>query len=1088
MLNQGSYKKLFSGIILSALPSLSFAIDMDFYTYGGFSEMLQAFTRVALVFNDGLYESMIFVAVMMGLFFGGSISYARSLLTQQSGPVFGLGWLVTTFFGFAIYAGLVLPKGTLHLYDPVQNRYEAIDEVPDIIVATAGFLNHVERTLIQIVDNGSAYPYGRDAGGERFNLLYHIPKTIHTMNDEYMNKSLRRYYKDCGEVALSSDEFDVDENELKHTSTDLFDTFEKFASDGNPTIVYSEGNKAGETMSCTEAWETISTEINDVEYFNQWKEQACAQSGYDVSNAAVLGRCEDNMDTLGLSAFNVNLSHINLLRTLYLAEMVQEAIYDIDPDLKLIKYANRSAMNEGFAISLVANQWLPTIRSTTYALILGCLPLVLLLVVTPLLTKALWTYFGLFLFMTIWGFTDAMIHRAAMDQAITVINHLQRHNIGMESIMMMPDAAQKALAVFGKARSIGVMLAASLSALLFKFSSYSFSNISSRFAENNDRQAEMAAQKTQTPEGMGETTSALRSAVAESGGVAAMGFRDMALAGMTQQNINMQEHNALNKNASEQGTDLLNASDQIANIRAGATIGRTDETTQITEHLGGDATSIGDIRNTSATIAGEEFKQSAGATLGTKNGYEQMGSNSLDGSILRSSMDSKQDYARNLQMVDMIDYMNNQRTNSGGSALSVEDSYKEIAGFELARMRGEIGASGGDAANLEHYTQSSSTQSLSSMQGLLQEISNSDYSLEQVSSVSGQIDALRAIGKNDAINELNPDLLSLSERYNMISETARAEAITNNSANYGGAEAVLEAKAYTDTATDIAHTMQKINQADILDTDIVSSEMATAGAHRSAALTEQQTENLASKGVINESASGSGVGHFSIDEHGAVATSTHTSGQSSTENNSVTIDDSYNINMGSNYTGQQTTRALIYEEDTQKLADELERVHKNEGDLITFTDTLGYQLSAMISSQEVKSDEWGLGGGINIGLGSKNGSSPISAGVGGNGNISTSAKDQDSYNSQFYIAEKALEESREEAEKDMRSRGISTDSDEYNDSYYHSYAENLQNIASKIDHLDKEQLKDVTWNSDRVNSLFNEINRPPTRGERKHGR
>lgn len=52
----------------------AFAMDMEYYTYGGFGPITQAFTRLALIFSDAGYIGLFAVVTVMG-FLAGAISW-----------------------------------------------------------------------------------------------------------------------------------------------------------------------------------------------------------------------------------------------------------------------------------------------------------------------------------------------------------------------------------------------------------------------------------------------------------------------------------------------------------------------------------------------------------------------------------------------------------------------------------------------------------------------------------------------------------------------------------------------------------------------------------------------------------------------------------------------------------------------------------------------------------------------------------------------------------------------------------------------------------------------------------------------------
>ena len=59
------YLLVSAGVLLSAGSAL--ALDMEYYTYGGFNPIVQAFIRIALIFSDASYQGLIFGSSSFGV-------------------------------------------------------------------------------------------------------------------------------------------------------------------------------------------------------------------------------------------------------------------------------------------------------------------------------------------------------------------------------------------------------------------------------------------------------------------------------------------------------------------------------------------------------------------------------------------------------------------------------------------------------------------------------------------------------------------------------------------------------------------------------------------------------------------------------------------------------------------------------------------------------------------------------------------------------------------------------------------------------------------------------------------------------------
>ena len=131
---------------LLSSPGTAAGLELDYYTYNGFAETVGAFQRLALIFNDNEYVYLIFIAVVLGIVFAAMTAGVRALQAGGNGNT--LSWALMVFIGVALFKGLVIPKGTMHVYDPVRNAYQAVGGVPDLIIFIAGGMNKVERVVV----------------------------------------------------------------------------------------------------------------------------------------------------------------------------------------------------------------------------------------------------------------------------------------------------------------------------------------------------------------------------------------------------------------------------------------------------------------------------------------------------------------------------------------------------------------------------------------------------------------------------------------------------------------------------------------------------------------------------------------------------------------------------------------------------------------------------------------------------------------------------------------------------------------------------------------------------------------------------
>ncbi len=175
----------------------AYALTMDFYTYGGFEPVTNAFLKIALIFSDNNYKALFFTIVIIGMLFGALATFYAIARGSRTSP---LSWAIPVLIGVVIYFALIIPQGNIVVYDPVVNRFQNIGGIPDGIVAVAGISNRIERGLVDIIYTSAtptSYRYQDYAGGIGFNVLLKATAFPLQLPNQYMDKSLRNYINDC---------------------------------------------------------------------------------------------------------------------------------------------------------------------------------------------------------------------------------------------------------------------------------------------------------------------------------------------------------------------------------------------------------------------------------------------------------------------------------------------------------------------------------------------------------------------------------------------------------------------------------------------------------------------------------------------------------------------------------------------------------------------------------------------------------------------------------------------------------------------------------------------------------------------------
>lgn len=502
------------------------AVDMDFYTYNGFSETVAAFRRLSLMMSDNAFLVFAAVFAIAGVSFGALSTGFKGMSGEQVNPV---AFFIPVAVGLALFKGAVLPTGTVHVYDPVRNAYEPVGDVPDLIVVIAGGLNKIERGIIEIADTASANPYSDNAGAINFALIK--AATSAEVKDWYLQQSLVNYYISCGGPYMGTSDTGARQR-LMHASTDLMNEFAQWTNAALSTVYHPPGDDRGETRSCTDAWSGtggLASRVVDPVTFADVTASICRQAGFNVADGAQDAKCKSLLQE-STELYNVTPgSELPFLRSVLLAGAVSRAMNSADVDRSMRSLVNRQVMAEGLGNAEAMGQWIPKVRAFMLAVVLGVVPLTLLFLVTPLFKPALMLTIGLFAWLALWGIGDGIAVQMAYDAAFEAFNEIRRQQLGVEAIMMSPEGSVQALGIFGKSRSTALAMASVLAFGLFKFGGYALTGLGQQWQNNIENAGDQAGRQQLLPEQNAQVQQSMMG-VAGTMGQAASGFRQGSLA------------------------------------------------------------------------------------------------------------------------------------------------------------------------------------------------------------------------------------------------------------------------------------------------------------------------------------------------------------------------------------------------------------------------------------------------------------------------------------------------------------------------------------------------------------------------------
>lgn len=532
---------LASALLLQAVPAWA-ALNMEYYTYGGYSAVVTAFQKIALIFSDAGYQALFFVVIVAAIFLGVMSTWFGAMRGAKVSP---LGWAPPILLGVGLYLAFVVPKGNLTIYDPLMNRFQTVGNIPDGLVMVAGSLNLIERGLVDIIDtSGNVEGFTRTGGGLGFNMLYQATKGGFGLGNSYIGQSMRRYVKDCVLFEIQRPGTTLTTEQIKKNSQDFLSDLAAANSPSIYTVYYSTAKPEGESMSCQAAYSAINTFLGTASNLQDVVTQTCSSIGFNVTNPNELTRCRSNLSDFVGYLYNgaISVGPEAFMRQIGMMEALDDVLKEDNPDLALQAMSNRGIMTSGMSMGLVANEWLPVMRAVFTAVAIGLVPFLCLFLPTGIVGKATGLIAGFFIWLTCWGITDAIMHGIALDYSVQAMEYIRAHNLGYNAIMMFPSYTEKALAMFGFIRTAGIMLATVMTGMLVSFGGHALSMMASNVQGTLQGQAGQAGMASADPIGHMQARQQLMNTAIQQGSVNAwdnMGkqrFQEAAALGSTEMN------------------------------------------------------------------------------------------------------------------------------------------------------------------------------------------------------------------------------------------------------------------------------------------------------------------------------------------------------------------------------------------------------------------------------------------------------------------------------------------------------------------------------------------------------------------------
>lgn len=613
---------------LMVISPAALALDAEYVVMGGFTTIVNAFTRVKLMFNDNQYQMLVAAFVVLGAVSGLLIKSAKgSMEYLETGKgQMGVGWLGMTILGTMLYFGLVQNKGTIHIYDQSRNQYQAVSGIPDLMITLAGVTNQVYQAFVDMANRNTATTTRFTGEGTPIKMLLGMLNRNGAQFDPYLTANIKFMWNQCAPIAQARG---FDPHTLKTGSAvlDVVSALAPLRNQAAYTVWYSPSNPAGASITCDQAYVTLKSDLGNPAAYSAKLQDICVKNGYQSGNAVQLADCRSRMEEglqtiFGASGLSLNTAMSNVV----VSQAITDAMLQNNPDVAATMLANRSMINGGMADAVTNPEWLSSIMSGVIAIILAVTPMLLLLCFTPIMGKAFTLMTGLWVFITVWQVADVVLLQASMDEILTAMNDLRSMGLGIDAMQLGPTSAMKSMAVMASARESAVTVAVIVSSL-FGISAYGLSGFGQKAMSRLDRVTEETSDKAFTNEGRAGQIDAMR-----------RGEAGLKTAGEFGGNIDMMS----NASAFRDSSDIYSANSQtsalggtsMASQRAGA----VDAGRSVGNTLGYENGNAGAGFSNAAETSMISAQASMGESLGQKDAAMANDSNVADQSRLTSGV------------------------------------------------------------------------------------------------------------------------------------------------------------------------------------------------------------------------------------------------------------------------------------------------------------------------------------------------------------------------------------------------------------------------------------------------------------------
>lgn len=442
-------------------------MQFEYYVYGDFRSAVNAFHMVANLFSNHTYQSWFTVVMLLTIAAFAFQAAAERIFGAKASDAI---WIKRVMIGTVLYSIFMVPTVTLHVYDPVKNKYEAVGGVPAGVGLIAGLTNGFTREISELIETaGSPIMHIDDIGfGHGYEMLSAISAlgSIGVVQDMNLANTLKDYFNNCVDQMQVHGDLDVNgmwngngKDLLENITTDyrMFNT-----------IIYRDTGQ--ESVYCAEASGYINTELRKPERVNKAFSVFCSRMNYDPSDTQEYLMCRQKFRGVYEAFGTTNTVGYNETNMFASAVVAQIYLTDgINAGVERAKEIARSMATASDAVSgAMAADFMPMIQGMVATILISLFVIVaLLMYVAPM--DAFKFYFGLWIWFLTWVLVDVVINIQVQNYAYEVFRDMRETGLSLTTFFNIGDRSAQVLGWYGKARWMSMTIASMMTYGIFKF-------------------------------------------------------------------------------------------------------------------------------------------------------------------------------------------------------------------------------------------------------------------------------------------------------------------------------------------------------------------------------------------------------------------------------------------------------------------------------------------------------------------------------------------------------------------------------------------------------------------------------------------